>query len=417
MRIKTDDAVAFVIPMAMLIQINLVGTLLGSDLLSLGLVALYFVSESRRKELFGLPKVLLLAYAFWLLGAILTDIYRDTPFDDLARGWSKIVFFGLCVSALCMVSLGRLSVLRACLLGICAAWLVKSAFFPNDYILEYPWKFGYSQAITPLVAILASMPFIQRRFGLLGGAVSLLSIAAVNLMFDFRSMFGIAAAAGLFCVLKYALDVHPALRRRLSPASFAAIVLLGLGIAQGLISVYETAAGSGALGLDARDRYQTQSASDVGFLLSGRGEGLVSTQAIVDSPILGHGSWARDVTYVALLVDKLEELGLPIQGNVFANDLIPAHSHLLGSWVEAGIGGGLFWAIVLGLGIVGLYRTLKLDNAPTPFLAFFLIFMFWDVLFSPFGQEQRFLIASKIAITLWVLRQPVAVAPIAPSRS
>ena len=103
----------------------------------------------------------------------------------------------------------------------------------------------------------------------------------------------------------------------------------------------------------------------------------------------------------------MEELGIPIVGDLFTSDLIPTHSYLFGSWVEAGIGGGFFWAVVFGLGIIAVYRTLKLEHGPTPLIAFSLFLMFWNILFSPFAQEQRVLTASEIAIVLWVLRQPI----------
>ena len=131
---------------------------------------------------------------------------------------------GLCFSALYMLSLGRFSVLLAYLCGISAGWILKTIFFPNYFVLEDLWKFGYSQAITPLVAILASTAAIERFLGPLGTIVFLLFIAAANLMFDFRSMFGIAAAVALFCMLKYFLDA-PCVAQRLSPVSFIVIIL------------------------------------------------------------------------------------------------------------------------------------------------------------------------------------------------
>jgi O-antigen ligase len=201
--------------------------------------------------------------------------------------------------------------------------------------------------------------------------------------------------------------MNPAIRGRISPASFAAILVLGLGVAQGIMLIYATAAVSGDLGLDAKEKFEAQSAGGVNPLLGGRSEIIVSSQAIIDSPIIGHGSWAHDVTYVSLLVDKMEDLGVQVEGDAFASDLIPTHSHLFGSWVEAGIGGGVFWIVALGFAISALYRTLKLDNVPTSLLAFVSIWMIWDIVFSPFGQEERVLMAARLAIALWVLGQPV----------
>jgi O-antigen ligase len=132
----------------------------------------------------------------------------------------------------------------------------------------------------------------------------------------------------------------------------------------------------------------------------------VSAQAIADSPILGHGSWARDATYVALLAGLLEEHGVGTFGDVTASSLIPSHSHLLGSWVEAGILGGLFWILILVVTILAIYKSLKYEQLYFPFVAFSLVLLDWDILFSPLGGDQRFLTASRICVALFVLGKP-----------
>ena len=149
-----------------------------------------------------------------------------------------------------------------------------------------------------------------------------------------------------------------------------------------------------------------QSHGNLNFLQSGRVESLVSTQAIWDSPILGHGSWARDAKYSAMLVERLQESGYEVEGNRNEKDLIPSHSYLLGSWVEAGLGGGLFWVYVLWLGTAAFYRTLAGAEPYTPLIVFTILFLVWEILFSPFAQEQRVVAALHICLVLWALRPP-----------
>ena len=128
--------------------------------------------------------------------------------------------------------------------------------------------------------------------------------------------------------------------------------------------------------------------------------------------ILGHGSWARDTKYVALLVEQLEEAGYDEQESTALDDnVIPSHSYLFGAWVEAGVAGGLFWMYVLWLGMAAVYRTLKKTaEAHTPLIMFTMVFLTWNVLFSPFGQEHRVVAALQICFALWVLRSSQRVA-------
>jgi hypothetical protein len=407
-----NSLVAFVLGVFHVAQIKLVGVLLGSDILALCVVPLYLLNKRRLRGLLK-ERYLFYGLALWFLGAIVTDVYRATPAEDYSRGWSKLVFFALNLSALQLLSGGRFEPLRAAILGGVFGGLLELLFFPSEYqrggLLDpTTWKFGLGPLLTILAAIVGSYPFTKRFFGPLGVAGPIFILAAANLAMNARSSFGITAVVGLYCLLKAAIDARPQMKRRLSPLVFASFALLGLGAAQGLTAVYAVAAGSGALGVEAKEKYEAQTSGDLSLLQSGRVESVVSLQAIADSPILGHGSWARDIHYVALLVDRLGAAGVTIAGNPFESDLIPSHSHLFGAWVEAGILGGLFWIGVEIAGIMALYRVLKIASAPISLVSYTLFGMFWAVLFSPFGQEQRFWQATNICVVLWVLRAPLS---------
>ena len=290
------------------------------------------------------------------------------------------------------------------------AGLISTVFFPNEFVSSnlfdpISWKFGLGPILTSLAAFIGALAFTRRRLGSLGVAGPLMLMAAINLALNARSQFGLAAAAALFCILKVMIDALPGLRSRFSIPAFIILLGLGIGVSQILIEIYEMAAKSGVLGMEALDKYQMQSGQGLNLLQAGRIESLVSIQAILDSPILGHGSWARDINYVILLVKKLDALGFPMQGDPFLDDLIPTHSHLFGAWVESGVAGGIFWIGALLLAFKALYRLLRMENAPTALISFLTISMVWDIFFSPFGQEQRFLMALKICLALWVIRR------------
>jgi hypothetical protein len=289
--------------------------------------------------------------------------------------------------------------------GVAFALLIEPSFFPKESLLEFDsaWKFSYAPALTTLAAMAGLTVFSRRLFGAMSEWAPLAVLGVLNLAFDYRSMFGIAMAAVTFGMLKHAIDLRPQLRAKFTPASFAVLIGVGLFFSQGLIAVYATAAENGWLGLDARDKYFAQTSGGLGLLQAGRAEQLVSVQAIADSPIVGHGSWAKDDAYVSILLDILESKGVAPGADYREQRLIPTHSHLTGAWVQAGIMGGVFWLVVMGIAIKALYFTLKRQGAPATFAGFILISIFWEVLFSPFGAEARYATSSQICVALWAL--------------
>ena len=107
-------------------------------------------------------------------------------------------------------------------------------------------------------------------------------------------------------------------------------------------------------------------------------------------PIVGHGSWARDIHYVELMVTRLEQAGYDMsRGDPFVDDLIPSHSHLFGAWVEAGILEILCWLWAGWVTIRGLQAAIIQPTPWTGFIVFIGLSLLWDILFSPFGLERR----------------------------
>jgi hypothetical protein len=153
--------------------------------------------------------------------------------------------------------------------------------------------------------------------------------------------------------------------------------------------MYDYGARSGMLGKSAKETYDMQAYGEYGLFLGGRSEVLVSSRAILDSPFLGHGSWAKDQQYSTLLTELRRKAGYGIAAEG-EEDLIPTHSHLLGAWVEAGLLGAIFWAWVLTLPVRVLFRTHILMDRLIPLMVFFAFLSIWDMLFSPYGAMARF---------------------------
>ena len=143
--------------------------------------------------------------------------------------------------------------------------------------------------------------------GRVGEYLPLVVISLIDLALNSRSSFGLSMAAAAFGMFKQWIDHWPRLRERITPMHFVYILIGGMVLSQGIIVIYTTAAINNWLGDAAREKYEMQTAGDIGLFQGGRTKSAASLQAIQDSPILGHGSWPKDVYYIQVMVDALTE--------------------------------------------------------------------------------------------------------------
>jgi O-antigen ligase len=170
------------------------------------------------------------------------------------------------------------------------------------------------------------------------------------------------------------------------------------------------------LGEDARSKFEMQSSGQFGIILGGRMDVLGAFFAIYDSPVLGHGSWAKDPKYLIAQQQALALMDYKVEGIVSPEELeeglIPSHSHILGAWVDAGILGALFWGWVLFMTVKSLARVHPSTVALLPLASFAAFQLLWDLLFSGYGAEMRIItpyfivvVMSCLSVTTPALRQ------------
>jgi hypothetical protein len=387
----------------MVVEFNVVGRIILSELLLTAVLPFRFALGGVR--IGPLARQFYFFAGLWFFGAMATDVICHTPLEDVFRGWSKIIFFVLnFTSIMLLVGGNRQKIITfVFLLFIGSAIRLRMNLDGTGIGAEVfgsAWKFGYGQLLTACSLLLSAYLITDRATRLIGVSVPIVD-AILNIVLNARNLFGLSALSALAQVF---MGAHR--RRTLSPAKIAAIGVAGAVVAWGLVSAYSYAASSGLIGLEAKEKYETQTSSSLGLILGGRAESLASTQAIIDSPIIGHGSWARDLHYVELLVTRLEQAGMEIQGDPFVDDLIPSHSHLLGAWVEAGVLGGVFWFWGLWTALRGLYAAIEQPTPFTGFVAFVGLSLLWDILFSPFGLDRRVTTAAWLVLMMITVETP-----------
>lgn len=389
------------IAVGMMLEVNVLGQLTGADVLCLALFPFLVIKRGRLLARREALLVLMLSF-LWLGSQVLTDVIVSTPFEDWSRGWARIVIFTIGLSTCLMLT--RLNLLKALLFvqALAAAGAMKLFIGVGKYDLanqdlQTGWKFGYGYlaGVAALTVVWRLTPQ-GRRLSAVDGLP--FGAAIVALAFNARSMFGLTALAAI-------VQVVTRFARRLSKLALSGYAVGFLLAAALLVMIYSQAASMGILGASAQIKYEQQADSDVG-ILGGRKELLGSSQAIIDSPLIGHGSWAKDPRYIDVMLTRMAEVGLAQEGSIAAlyeNPLIPTHSHILGAWVEAGLFGALFWIVVLVLVVRALAIMLRRPPPQVGLISFVLVNFIWDLVFSPFGLDRRIIDAGMICLALATL--------------
>lgn len=387
------DAFACLIPMLTFVEVEIVGRLFLPEILLLLMLPFLLIFRGHLL-LEPLPKRLILLGFIWLLSQIATDIIRDTPIEDWSRGVAKIIFLLLNFSSIYLYINGKMNRLFMFALGIALGQILMYRFNPNIFSEEYPWKFGYGYSITILIVLGAQLKLFSRKKFL--SVVIILCSGVLNFYMDFRSLGLICALTGGFIFITKSVRFG---YRTLKRADAAKLILFG-GIAIFVItSFYSYSVNEGWLGEKVQEKYVFQASGDMGLLLGGRSEILASSQAIIDSPIIGHGSWAKDPKYGDMMLYALNQHGYALQG-MLEDDLIPSHSYIMGAWVEAGLLGACFWLFALMLTIRCVAVCYQTNEAYVPLISFIAFNLLWNIPFSPFGAEARLFSAYDLSLMI-----------------
>ncbi|MGI9500820.1 MAG: hypothetical protein ACR2P3_12335, partial [Geminicoccaceae bacterium] len=393
---------AFAIPVLIAVEVPGLGTIYLAELCLIGLLPVLLVLRGRMLQSKALAFILAMGLLYF--GAqVITDVIRETPFTDYARGWSRILFLLFSfVSTYLLIGNDR-----ARLLCYAGGLVVGSTLYLliNNPISAIGWKFGFAGSTTTLLLMGFSLvPVLRSPSSLVGPAV-LVALGAFSAYMNYRSWGGILILSAAFLSIPAILRLFGLRPKSLTYGRMLVMGVILFGTGFGALKLYGLAAESGALGEKSREKYEAQSAlGDIGILLGGRSESLVTVQAIQDSPLIGHGSWAKSRYYAELRQLMLYRLGFVNRFIEPENDLIPTHSHLLGSWVEAGIGGALFWVGMLGLIIAALKRLYASDDPLRPYIVFLMFLFIWDILFSPFGAQRRLTNGFLMVVVLFALK-------------
>jgi hypothetical protein len=393
------DLLAFLVPSLQFVQIPLGGQLLGPEVALLGLFPLLVIMRGRLL-LYPLPRTYLLLATLWLFSQIVTDLLRVTPFVDLARGLAKIAVALVAFSALYLLLYGHRRRILLFAAGLASGGILTYYLNPSLLAEDDWWKFGLGTSLS-LILVLLSTALNVPKLETLGIAL-LISGALINFYLDYRSLAAIMVLTASYQGLQAYMRRRGARVMAVRPRHLLVSGIIIGAVAFTTFSGYQYAAKEGLLGEAAQQRYEMQSQGEYGLLLGGRTEILVSSRAILDSPLIGHGSWAKDCKYANLLSELRGQLGY-VSYPDSEICLIPAHSHIFGAWVEAGVLGAVFWLWVLTLAVRVLLRLYLANERLVPIVAFFAFILLWNLVFSPYGLDTRYRTPYEVVLMMMFL--------------
>lgn len=404
-KIDYASIVVFLIPALQFIHIRVVGTLDGSDVLLL-LVFVVLAVEGKLRIQAPTARRLLIFCLLWLVSQVVTDVVRHTSFRDYARGWSNIGFTLVSFAVIYMLVYGRPKRMILYGWGLIIGSLLTYFISPSDYALEEPWKFGFAFPVTFAVLLIASRKDVRGNWPVL----LTIAVGILDVFLGSRSAGAVCIVSGLYLLIVRSLRRRGLIDYRLTAGKLVVIAITALITGVGIYAAYTYAASTGRLGEEALHKYQLQSSGKYGILLGGRTELLAAVPAIIDSPILGHGSSARNPAYILAQRQALAIMGYQDAAALSPEELqegiIPTHSYILGAWVDGGIVGALFWIWVWWLTAKMLLRSYPASVLIPPAVPWFAFQLLWNIPFSPYGGAERVVAPFYLVVLIGFLSIP-----------
>jgi hypothetical protein len=268
------------------------------------------------------------------------------------------------------------------LAGFAVSSIMQLYYFPSYYnsiawgseiseILSRPeyTVLGYFPAMIVIVAALWNRNF--KVFAIILVAV----YGFASLVFMSRLIFLINFYTTVLLILS--LKKFRNLGRKIYATNPLILIFMGAIILVSAYYTYAAMAMQGYLGELGTKKFENQLDNEYIGIASGRADFFISTIVALNNPFFGFGSYA--------LFDASQILFGESFLSIFMTNgaQIPAHSHLIGSWVQAGILALPIWIYSLMQILTNIKRPYEPGNDNYTILLVFGLYCAWNILFSP----------------------------------
>ncbi len=366
-------------------SINLLGELFVSEIV-LPAAAIVLLVMNYPAGLFANRtfRVLVLTLVLMFFGYVLSDIVAGTPREMYLRGWARVVAFGtsaLSLSVLCYTE-------RRCLVWFCAGLGIGGIV--EGLLAGMPvtrWKLGYGEKVADLVIAVSGMLLPLRL-----AAIVIALLGGFTVLLDYRSLGVLLMLVAVLVFLRASgVDLRRLWRR---------LPLLLVGVA-----VLAFAA-TWLLQQSEEDHSARRAVSDISRFAALR----IGAEAVLDSPIVGYGSWGQGTRkyaerYYDEVIDDLNAADPEMQ--MSRGGYFTAHSQLIQAWMEGGMfAGGFFLTYIwlLARALIQCVRIRPVDYL-MPVIVFVAVTNLWDSIMSPFLGLSRISLAMAIAAIIVIVTE------------
>jgi hypothetical protein len=393
-----SDAGLFALGAAGVFSVNLVGSLPGNEVLIFPMLPVILLARGRR----AFNREYLWFYVLtgaWLLGTLIADLVKGSPMEVRMKGTARVIFFALDFIALAVLMNNKVRRLVIFALSIAFIMFMDSRAFRGEFSEQ--WKFGLSQSLA-IVVLWPSCYFYARKRYWICFAISA-ALAVLNLRYGFRSQLLVVMVSTVMVLPIFRQEGSTLAQNRLKLVALLAFAGFAAWLSNASI---QWAASKGFFDESTQGKFETQAHGDLGVLVGGRPETLVAIQAIIDRPIIGHGSFPYEPEYLQLQQDIQYKHGYSDsdEPDQEAIPVIPTHSHLTMAWVESGILGGICWIYIMVLIVRSLLHLSTSRPNMAPLYSYFMVSFIWDILYSPFGSVNRIIGAYYILLAYGILK-------------
>ena len=350
---------------------NFIGDLYLAQVLTIFISIYFLFKNSDHLKLVSYEKKILFLIILWFLNQIVSDQVNQISFNNSARGSAKIIITYLSFYSFFKLSKSLNISMTKILLWICIVKLfLMFTAYNNSFMLSWKFSGGVSLSISLIIFFnLYYKNYLTNNYLLF----LIFGIGILSLFFNTRYLFLFNTLFVFYTILFEKFKIN-----RIIP-----IVLSSLIFYLFITNIYEMLIVYELLPNTLLEKQISQN-SELGTLLGGRSEIFSSYLAIVDAPIMGHGSWAENCKYIYSIYDQIIQYNPNIKVDL-TRCLIKSHSVIFGSWVNSGIFGFLFWFYIIIIIVIKLIKDIRTDGNLLTLLLYLTITVFWDIIFSPYG--------------------------------
>jgi len=358
------------------ISLDFIGNLyLAQILIILSFLYFYFEKNTNKVINKDLNNIIYLGI-LWLISQIISDIINESLPIDSYRGIAKIVITIMSFYVFYKINLkfkyGLIKLLTYVILIQIIYFIISINSFKD---LEYFWKMGLGIAVTLICLIYFNFKNDTQNNNFFIIILTIISI--LSLYFGTRYLFLLNILSTFFIFLSINSKDKNLFKIDQKKIFITFIFILVV------ISIFQFILYSNILPENLTLKTLSQQGK-YGLLIGGRSDLIAGIKAISDSPIFGHGSWAKDCFYSDYLKDFLF---YNEYSKIFTdkNCLIPGHSIILEAWIYSGFIGFVFWLYILFLIIGKIRYNFSQSNKFTTTLIFLNLLVFWHLFLSPYG--------------------------------